>query len=416
MRSSSLSQFVYTAVLLGAGLGLGWWLGDRPAAPETAEPPASRIQVADPKRKPGAENVTPKPQTAQVEKPEAATETDSLEHFRTLLKTQAFQPALDLYQRIERRNPDRTPAYKAVVLESLEAYLQSGQNQPLTRLVDAFLARYYDDIDVLLVLARQQTQSGYYLEAIQSFQLAQSYAMARPDEQPALNEALHRFVQRVDQRLTTQQDWPALLHFYQRLRQLELAGPEHRLRYAELQLHHGDPELGQQLLERLAGKPGLKRSATALLEEGRTSTGLPPEPRGQSFDDAIPLGLAGGHFHLPVRFNDGRNLNLIIDTGASLTTLSRGSFQSLKDNHRFRQLGTQLFNTAGGPVQGEIYQVDQVRLGRQTLTDLRVAVLDFNLPGGLDGLLGMNLLRHFHFEVDQEQHRLHLQPRESLSP
>lgn len=411
MRSASMSQWVYTVALLGAGLGLGWWLGHPPPAPQTAEPKASQTQRAHPQREPVARPVTPEPQLPGADEPEPTAQADSLARFRALLEARSFESALDLYQRIERRNPERMPAFKEILLGVMETYLRGDRDQALTSLVDAFLARYYDDIDVLLVLARQQTQAGYYLEATQSLQLAQSYALARPGEQPKLDEALHQFVQSVDQRLAATQDWQALLHFYDRLQQLGLAQPEHRLRQAGLQLHRGDPELGRQMLQRLAQDPGLAARANALLEQNRAPTHPPPDPRHSTFQDSIPLGIAGGHFHLPVRFNDSRDLNLIIDTGASLTTLSRDSFERLDTNNRFTQLGHQLFNTAGGPVQGQIYRVDRVRLGRQQLTNVRIAVLDFNLPDSLDGLLGMNFLQHFRFEVDQEQQQLHLQPR-----
>lgn len=411
MRSFSMSQFVYPTLLLSAGLGLGWWLGERSPAPESPEPSAPKIQAASPERVPYPETATPESHPPQAQQPQAATETGSLERFRTLLKAQAFEPALDLYQSTERRNPNLAPVFKEAMLATMEAYLRGGQDQPLTRLVDAFLARYYDDIDVLLVLARQQTQSGYYLEAIQSFQLAQSYALARPGEQTQLDDALNRFVQTVDQRLAARQDWPSLLNFYERLQQLDLARPGHRLRQAELQLHSGNRELGRRMLQRLAREPDLAGRATALLEQSQPQASPPSSPERQRFQDSVPLGHAGGHFHLPVRFDSSRDLNLIIDTGASLTTLSLNSFEQLDGSNRFTPLGHQMFNTAGGPVQGQIYRVDQVRLGRQQLTDVRIAVLDFELPDRLDGLLGMNLLRHFHFEVDQEQHQLHLQPR-----
>jgi len=413
MRSFSLPQFIYPAVLLSAGLALGWWLADRPPAEETKGPELAQTQTANPQREQGPEAGSRPPHKPQAEgsQAETETETDSLERFRALLKAQAFQPALDLYQRTERLRPWSVPSFKELLLETMEAYLRSGQSETLTRLVEAFLARYYDDLDVLLILARQQTQSGYYLEAVQSFQLAHNYALARPGEQPKLEEALNRFVHRVDQHLASQHDWPSLLHFYHRLQHLGLARPEHRLRQAELQLHRGDPDIGRRVLQRLARDPSLAARATALLEQNQVPVSPPPSPERQGFEDSIPLGLAGGHFHLPVHFNNNREFNLIIDTGASLTALSRDSFDQLGADSRFTPLGHQLFNTAGGPVQGQIYQVEQVRLGRQQLTDVRIAVLDFELPDNLDGLLGMNLLRHFRFEVDQERQQLHLQPR-----
>ena len=61
-----------------------------------------------------------------------------------------------------------------------------------------------------------------------------------------------------------------------------------------------------------------------------------------------------------------------------------------------------MFRTAGGVAQGTVYSVPELTLGTYQLTDTQIAVLDFELKPGVDGLLGMNILGQFRFQIDQE--------------
>ena len=100
----------------------------------------------------------------------------------------------------------------------------------------------------------------------------------------------------------------------------------------------------------------------------------------------------------------------IIDTGASVTSLTRTSFASLNSNY-FEYQDSRLFNTANGMTQGEVYEAASITLGNTRIDGVDVAVLDFATTGGVDGLLGMNVLRNYRFEIDQEKALLYLQPR-----
>jgi predicted aspartyl protease len=101
----------------------------------------------------------------------------------------------------------------------------------------------------------------------------------------------------------------------------------------------------------------------------------------------------------------------MIDTGASITSLSQERFDVLSRDSHFEYLGWRLFNTAGGPARGTVYRASSLQLGAQALREVDIAVLDFQQGPGIDGLLGMNVLRHFHFEIDQDRDLLHLQQR-----
>lgn len=94
-----------------------------------------------------------------------------------------------------------------------------------------------------------------------------------------------------------------------------------------------------------------------------------------------------------------------------MTTLSRQAFQALSNANDFDLMGQRMFNTANGITKGNIYRVDHLEIGRFMLNDAQIAVLDFKMPEGVDGLLGMNVLEHFRFHIDQEKQLLYLADR-----
>ena len=70
-----------------------------------------------------------------------------------------------------------------------------------------------------------------------------------------------------------------------------------------------------------------------------------------------------------------------------------------------------MFSTANGIAKGDIYRVERLKLGKFTLNGSQLAVLNFTMPAGVDGLLGMNVLAQFRFHIDQEKQLLYLADR-----
>lgn len=431
MRFGTGSQLLYTLTILGLGLGAGWWLRGElapAAAPIAAETIEERqpTEAAAPSRSPDWSPMAQRP-PAPSPSPQADAQTDLQAHraaaepepdgedlktrFRQRLDERFFYAAMDLYQEVARRSSDQASELKNLTLEYLESYLRTGDDAALTSLVDAFLSVYYDDIDVLLVLARYQQQSDYLAEAVRTYQLAFSYSATQSGGQQPVNRAFREFVEQVDQDLSSNGRWQELTRFYETLQQLDLTRPRYRLRQAELYLQQGESYYGYELLERLANHPAVGAQASAMLEDGAPPVARrEPEPR-QTSTDRIALEAAGSHLHLPLRLNNRLDVRLVIDTGASVTTLSRERFERMRNAIRFTELGPQVFNTAGGISKGTIYRVESLQLGQHVLNNVHIAVLDFNMPEGVDGLLGMNVLQQFRFEVDQDNQQLLVQPR-----
>jgi clan AA aspartic protease (TIGR02281 family) len=103
----------------------------------------------------------------------------------------------------------------------------------------------------------------------------------------------------------------------------------------------------------------------------------------------------------------GRSLQLLIDTGASLTILTPAVLE--QRGIRYRDTGKRgLFNTANGTVEAPIYKLDTLAVGDWQVRNIEIGVMDLGVGTDVDGLLGMNFLHHFQFFIDQNEALLRL--------
>ena len=109
---------------------------------------------------------------------------------------------------------------------------------------------------------------------------------------------------------------------------------------------------------------------------GSTSVTLEADPHGQFFTSGTV---------------NGRSVRFVVDTGATLTTLSRADAQRIGLDYR---RGTPIrTGTANGVVNGWRMSLDSIRIGDTTVRDVDAMVVDNDtLPVGL---LGMSFLGRF---------------------
>lgn len=121
---------------------------------------------------------------------------------------------------------------------------------------------------------------------------------------------------------------------------------------------------------------------------------------------SLPLQRYGEQYLVALDIVGYGKVNLLLDTGASLTLLSQDAAQRI----RLPQAGTPLqLATAGGTAKAFSVPVQGVRLHRYFIALAQLAFIDQALPA--DGLLGMDVLSRFRFFVDQENAVLRIKPR-----
>ena len=107
-----------------------------------------------------------------------------------------------------------------------------------------------------------------------------------------------------------------------------------------------------------------------------------------------------------VLFNNNRRANLLLDTGASQTMISKRVAQDLRlySNGSGKRYGI------GGPVTVSTAVIDSVKVGQAEIQQLQVSIHDFAADPSYEGLLGFDFLRNFHVSLDLQQSTLLLSP------
>jgi clan AA aspartic protease (TIGR02281 family) len=387
-----------------AGVVAGWWLRD--LAYERTPFPAG-VPVASPDvpiaiARQSATAITPfaAPQSRVL--PETAS-------FAELLESREYDQSIVYYETAVQIGEANQALLKPELLAYLRAHVHGCADGVFIELVDLWLEAYYADIEVLLLLADNQRFCGSPGEAARTLQMANTYAV-NPGELENVAAAVAGLVGATDKDLSGQQRWIELLGFYEFLEATDLATNTSQLRRASLYEQIGEIQHSREwLLELRENDDRMNAEWTAALNLQLANSAEQPFAKDRPQHE-IPLTRRGNHYLVSAAINGASQLALVIDTGASITTVSKARFSQI-ENTGFRYLGTQLFNTPNGMTQGEIYNADSIQLGEIKIPDLEIAVLDFELSGGLDGLLGMNVLRNYRFEIDQDKELLYMSPR-----
>ncbi len=288
--------------------------------------------------------------------------------------------------------------------------LQHCPPEQFLELADVWLSTYYDDIPMLLSLAKFQSMQAQPETAASTLQLANTYALEGA-EQRIVRQATQNLAMETDNWLSSERRWVELLGFYEYLSTLGLSVKEFRLRQAQLHGALGEDARASRILRQLqADDPGTDPQWSTALQAMLPQNSEPEAIPAMAPSSAVPIDRLRDHYLVDVEFNDSSKLTLVIDTGASITTLSSESFRELP-RYDFELLGSRMFNTANGLTRGDVYRARSFRIGAHRLEGLTVAVLPYRADARNDGLLGMNVLRNFRFEIDQDQSALFLERR-----
>jgi clan AA aspartic protease (TIGR02281 family) len=332
--------------------------------------------------------------------------------FKQQLSNHNYAAAIDTYQ--VSLDTDDTGDFdlKPLLMKHIEMLITSSSQDQFTELTELYLSVFYDDIEVLLSLAKFNRSTGFLAEAAAVLHLVKSYAYTNRDK-ITVEATIDDFISQVHTDLVSADDLFGLANIYQQMHRLNLLTPMHRLRQAQLSIQTGSMASAREILADLIQEPSVSAEAEQIMLNHQQELSLGKGNKmamKNGYSDQIVLARRGNQYLADLEIQDTK-VALLIDTGASMTTLSQQAFQTLSNNHTFNLLGQRIFNTANGIAKGNIYQVDSLTLGRFTLAGIQIAVLDFSMPDGVDGLLGMNILANFRFHIDQKAQMLYLADR-----
>lgn len=348
-----------------------------------------------------------------VEAKERQKEPESRQQYglKELLDQRKYEQAISLFQSAESRSETDFKKLKTILLDHLNLLLKQDRANDFIELTNLYLTAYFEDIDVLMLLAEFNKDADLYIEAVGIYQLATEYAYSLKS-QKKIEQEFDDFMRETDSFLSQKEDWYNLSQIFLQAEIVGLLKPKYRLRQAEIYLINGERYEALQILNALLGDNNFSKDAKALLD--RLDGGIDSvqhDSLSQNHSSAVALEKRGNQYIADLGLGETSEVRLLIDTGASLTTLSQDSFSRIQGSVRHTYVGDRMFSTANGLVKGEVYSVDVVSLANYSLENTVIAVLDFGMGGDIDGLLGMNVLGKFRFQIDQDKNQLLLSPR-----
>ena len=149
------------------------------------------------------------------------------------------------------------------------------------------------------------------------------------------------------------------------------------------------------------------------------ASGSPCSARGpasptRSFPASIlcgfPLGRWANVFTVEATLNESVDARLVLDTGASFTTVNLDVAKSLgiANDEPLRIVAAV---TANGEVELPVYRIESIDVGGATVTNVEIGVCSACGADHLDGLLGLNFAADFVVTLDAQTRTLLLDPR-----
>lgn len=390
-------RFSGTLLIALAGVVIGWSLHTYLGVP--SGPKNSQTKLLEPEPVDLREYHTQVPLT--LTKPVKTGENQLLIY----LHAKKFSEAIAHYNQLLGSTSDQeSDRLRLDILEHAYTLKQKSVGEAL-KLLTLYLEHNYRDVDALRLKASILAAKKDYEQQIEILYQAKAYAYQEHDIEKIVHD-IRISVNQHKQILLERHNYAELLKLFQELVYLEPDYSPYFIELAKAQIKNQLEYDARQSLELVVRDPVVGARAQQLLSEFNKNGEL-DDGKIALIDDSrtIPLLRRGNHFVVEAILNNSARLNLIIDTGASLTIIKPESIKQAVHGS-LERYPEHIFNTANGVVKAPVLKVDSLAIGEYEVSNLHVGGLALINAPGIDGLLGMNFLKHFRFFIDQENNLL----------
>ena len=285
--------------------------------------------------------------------------------------------------------------YKAIVIHYFNAKADTSPDEGIREMLQ-FMDIEPECREVQYLLANLYVRKKAYLKAIdQVIMLKENYA--DESDEKRVDALLKSVADSYVEILQKRKNFDELIPFLEQMMEYDLFKTYYSLELGKL--YFGLQKYGESrtLLLEVKEDTNYGKQAQNLLEEiGKL------EEAAREYDHKIPLHRRGEHFSVQVTVDGAVTLNLLLDTGATYTLVSKGKLFSPAVLRRDLKL-----RTAGGEITADLCRTETFTLQDIELHHFKIMVAPFEHKG-IDGLLGMNFFKKFKFFVDQKEMILYL--------
>jgi predicted aspartyl protease len=251
---------------------------------------------------------------------------------------------------------------------------RDGKSSDAVLLMSSYVARDPSDTPAQFLLAQLYQLNGRPRDALEPLFVVLDFPPDQASKQSARRE-LDLLINGIVQSLVSVVDIHALVDLYRGLVSREPGFDKHRLGLIRWLVRSDQyPEAQVELAE--LGTVGISADEVdAVRSELRIARSELPVVR-------------QGHMLYADPYISGVRVRMLVDTGASRTGLRSEVLRGLGSIDLGRSLRVR---TAGGLVNARLHRVSDLVLGELQIEELEVLAID-TLPGGVEGLLGMDVL------------------------
>lgn len=311
------------------------------------------------------------------------------------------EKAIVIYQQEVRAGSELRKPMRDRLIARIIRLIRLNQYKDAQQLIEKYLDTNAYDAEVLALQAQLYDIEGRHLEALANAYDAKIYGDQSIEEE-TINQLINKILEEYEKQLIEKKDWDALVALYSLAVEKDYSELQASYYYklARAQFKLGDYHTALANLNQIIGHPLWNRKALYFqqtIEKFIEGDGIV----------AIPIKLVDPHKFLVIAtINDTVEAELLIDTGASISVL-RENFVvvaelDIKDEEPLS------LTTVSDTVEARTIKLDSFGIDEIKLADMPVGVTEMPEDFLPDGLLGMDFLSEFEFNLNQEDLTLYL--------
>ena len=349
---------VFALVLLGSGFAAGVWYA-QVSSEAVVTPQETSRQLA------------PAPVQATGTPPE------SVDRLAVLLQNKQWYQITEWLQA-----PTQVVTYAQgqAIIQAIQANMNKYDALAMRRMLNLYLTHQPDDSSALFLLSDLQLLEGMEETALQTLLGIMSGGFAQEQVERARREA-DRLIETITTALRNRRAFSELQQFWQHVSERYPSSDAYRYRWARSLLLAGQVDQAHRLLAEVGTTDVAQDSLDELardIAEARQGPGF--VQRNGQLVATVASSVEGLN-----------QFELLVDTGANVTSLSRRALRQLNAIATGRNVRVR---TAAGTVETEVFVVPEMYVQGRLVTNLRTLRLP-NEMLAMDGLLGTDVLRRF---------------------
>lgn len=329
------------------------------------------------------------------------TERVAIEEFEKSLEEDSRE-AVVIYRQELRSGGELTKQMRNRLISRIIRLIRSHRYQDAQQLISTYLDSNAYDAEVLVLQAQLHNMVGRHLEALSNAYEAKIYGDRLSIEEETIDQLINKILDEYERLLIDEKKWDSLVSLYSLIVEKDYSERQSSYYYklAQAQFKLGDYYTALASLSQIIGHPLWSRKAQYFqqaIEKFIEGDGIV----------AIPIKHVDPHKFLVIAtINDSIEAELLIDTGASLSILKQNFIEEIELPIKGEE--PLMLNTVSDTVEARTIKLDSFGINEIKFADMSIGVTEMPDDFIPDGLLGMDFLSKFEFNLDQEDLTLYL--------